>query len=539
MSSIINYIKKKINKAAWSSLPKVSSTVCRLPPPHILKPGARIAFVGTRRIQPADKIVDSMHQSCINSHHYRPLYFNSSAANEEQALNQRVMKATLPLSPLIVNFQHFVRTNLFEILPKKRIRSADITQYLLKSNSTPSVKKSIKEAYDKLFASGITYNSSLDHSTLYSYSTRKSFVKVESMLYNSEGGTKQKAPRLIQGAKPEFVAIVGPWFSNFQSHMKRVLNHKNFIHFTSGSTSRKMGAFMEGKTGNVFENDISAYDSSIGVPLCELEIWIAKQFGAPKAVLDLMQANISTHGYTQNGWKYSVDGTRKSGDPYTSCFNSLLNILLHLFVYQLNTNSTIQEMKEELSMLVQGDDNLMVHVGDTFDWKLHFAELGFETVSTYRPDLFHAEFCSSVIVPVVEGLTFVPKFGRVLAKFGYFIDPPTHTHPLSLIRGTCLGFGHLSNMPLFRDLIGSGLIYSRNHTAFKFKNEEHKYKFSAVTCNTTTTYYMSLRLGVSMTQFEHIEWAVSLIFAHPELSVDPFVRLLFDKDTDGPQVIYN
>jgi len=39
----------------------------------------------------------------------------------------------------------------------------------------------------------------------------------------------------------------------------------------------------------------------------------------------------STKGYGQQGLKYVVEGTRKSGDPNTSLGNTIINGLTHLF----------------------------------------------------------------------------------------------------------------------------------------------------------------------------------------------------------------
>jgi hypothetical protein len=529
--------KKGIAQKCWQLCERVASTTSNLLPPTLTKKGASISFVGTRKFQPADKISHTMYQTTYNTQHYKPLYFNSNIKNEEQALQQRVIKQTPELSPLKVNFEQFVRKHLFDILPYKRIRSDNIHTYLKNSNSSTSVKAKILIAYNALEQAGLNQKTSFTYDDLYKMTTRASFVKVEAMLYNSEGGTKQKAPRLIQGASPAFVALVGPWFSAFQRYMKQIMNKNYFAFFTSGANSRDMGKFFEGIQGNVFENDISAYDASIGKYLCDLEVWIAKQFKAPTAVIDLMTANIKTHGFTQNGWKYNVEGTRKSGDPYTSCFNSLLNVLMHCFVYFINNDVTIDELKEKIHMVVQGDDNLMIHQGEEFNWRGHFLELGFDTVSTYRSDLFEAEFCSSIVVPVAEGLTFIPKFGRVLAKFGYFINPPKNIHPKAIIKGVCLGFSNLTSIPFFKQLITTELFFSGNHPAYTDKRSvlEHKILYSKVTSTEMTDLYMAKRYGFSLTQLEQACDQLVLINVNV---THPFLKCLLDKDTDGPQVIY-
>lgn len=40
-----------------------------------------------------------------------------------------------------------------------------------------------------------------------------------------------------------------------------------------------------------------------------------------------------TKGFTKFGDMYQVDGMRKSGDPNTSCGNTLINGLTHMYIF--------------------------------------------------------------------------------------------------------------------------------------------------------------------------------------------------------------
>lgn len=465
---------------------------------------------------------------------YRPSYFSNNSHNEAVALEQRVLKEMIQPDPLIMGgFVQFVKTHLFDFIPKKKIRSDSISVYLKNSNATPATKRRVEQAHLDLTIQGVTGDTSLSYDRLRKLTSRKSFVKIENALYRSPLGFLEKGPRLIQGAQPGFIAIVGPWFSSFQRHLKRSWNEHNFIHFTSGSSSAKMGKHIDVENWNIFENDVSAYDASISLELGSLEVWVAEQFGAPRAVIDLMRANLMTHGMTSHGFSYSVPGTRKSGDPYTSCFNSMLNVFMHLFAFHVLSGREVRDMKHHIKFLVQGDDILCRHSGAQLSgWYDIFYQLGFKTESFYRQHLYDAEFCSSVCVPVEGGYSFVPKLGSVVTKLGYFISPP-NVPVKRLLKGVGLGFGHLDNLPLFSGLVSGILKYSGHVAPIYPKDFEHKYKFDRQVPNLRTTHAIYSRYGLTLEMGAELESALrERDFNHP------YVSLILDRDTSAPREIF-
>lgn len=506
-----------------------------MPSPDVLKDGAQIQLMPTANAKKEyDKTVFTQYQTAVDAGDYKPIYFNANQQNEKCALEARVLKATPGVDQDTMNaFVRFVKRHLSKILKFKHIKSDTIDEYLRNSNASPSVKQQVRESYDELESIGITVDSNLSRKFCRRATSRKSFVKVENQLYASEFGVKVKAPRLIQGARSEFIALVGPWFSSFQRYVKSKWNKDHFIYFTSGATTKEMGEYISGN-GQIFENDVSAYDASISKELCQLEIWIARQFGAPQAVLQLMLANIDTHGYTSCGWRYSVEGTRKSGDPYTSVFNSMLNALMHLFVFMKQTKLSISDARQSIKMLVQGDDNLMRHGGDRIVWRDTFLKLGFDTESIYRANLSEAEFCSSVLMPTKTGHTFVPKLGRVLAKFGYFINPPINVPPAAIIRGVCLGFGPLNVLPWFKSFLTNMLERYRSDRVHYLKDHEFKAKLVGFEIDDymDAVFYFTKRYDfdyTNLTDLCHELRTFSGVCDHP------LVKWVIARDTDGPK----
>lgn len=509
--------------------------MCRIPTPKQLKDGAQIQLMPQANCKKEyDQTTFTQYETAVSAGDYKPIYFNANQQNEKCALEARVLKATPPVDPETMRaFVRFVKRHLRKILKYKRVRADDIHEYLRNSNASPSVKAQIKTAYDELESIGVTADSNLSRKFCRRETSRKSFVKVENQMYSSEFGVKEKAPRLIQGARPNFIALVGPWFSSFQRYVKSKWNSDHFIYFTSGATTKQMGEYISGP-GQIFENDVSAYDSSICKDLCELEIWIARQYGAPTAVLQLMTANIETHGYTSCGWRYAVTGTRKSGDPYTSVFNSMLNALMHLFVFMRQTKLSINDARQSIRMLVQGDDNLMRHGGDRLLWRPTFLKLGFDTESIYRANLSEAEFCSSVLMPTKTGHTFVPKLGRVLAKFGYFINPPKNVPPAAIIRGVCLGFGPLNELPWFKSFLDNMLERYQSSTVYYLKDHEFKAKLVnfEVEDQMDAVFYFTKRYDFD---YEDLTNLCHELRTFGGTCDHPLVKWVIARDTDGPK----
>lgn len=374
---------------------------------------------------------------------YRPKCFAQNTHNVKQALEARCLRATQPVDqPTMDRAIAWIKRNFRHLVGKrKKIVSATFTTYIEKSNASPAVKSILIDTYNKLQSEGIDEDSILSKDQLHKFTIRKSFVKAdENVLYRSPFLSKNKACRLIQGAQPEFICLVGPWIMSLQSYFKKKWGVDNYITFTSGVTTDEAGKTITDGLDMwlILEDDIGTFDASVCEDLCNLEVWISNYYRAPRAVLDLMTRNIKTHGGAYGGFKYKVDGTRKSGDPYTSLFNSIINALLHVFIFCEIRQYTVIQAKLHIKMLVQGDDNLLRHSGGKIDFVAYMALLGFESEALYRNNLHEAEFCSSRLYYTNIGWVFGPKPGRVLSKFGLFINPPKLDKHV-LLRGAALG----------------------------------------------------------------------------------------------------
>lgn len=484
---------------------------------------------------------------------FTPFTYASNFQNEAAALALRALKVT-PLvdKPEMQRFCKWVKTvGLTALMPTFRKHwPASFASYIKNSNASPAVKAAVQRARSKLDMEGITENSVLCRTQLYKWTQRKAFIKMENNMYSTPLGTTWKPPRLIQGAQPEFVALVGPTFMTIQAEIKRCMSIKDSICFTSGVSSIDAANHVNIPGWNIFENDVSSWDASMDEELGNLECWIAGELGAGRAVTDLMKANVRTHGFTSHGCKYSIPGTRKSGDPFTSCFNSLLNALLHLYCFvrgQAERKDIFWDNRRALKrltleilrlirMLVQGDDDLAAYhpsLRPRFDLLL---KLGFKADNIHRNNIMEAEFCSCHMFRLKDGrLSFGPKMGRLLMKFLSFIEPPLHENPLSMARGVAIGhYPAASYIPGLKQVLDRVLFLTAGVKAVKPKNDDYKMKFElAEGLEIDNMYYMDQKYGNhGMVDYFREFWRTAEFGS--DLSLCNYHIVLFNRDSMGP-----
>jgi len=481
----------------------------------------------------------------FDTEQYSPEAFASNQHNEEQALYARVLAETIKPSDELPACIKWAKDNHAKLFPQMHsVKSVSFDVYISRSNASPSVKRILRKTYADMCKEGYDEDSSFTNAQLHAWTTRSSFVKVENNLYRSPLGVKDKAPRLIQGARPEFIVIVGPWIMAAQDLLKRRWNGKKDhpIMFTSGLSSEVISDFISEADGQILEDDLGKFDCTIRRDWCEYEVWLCEQWQAPRAVLALMRANINTHGYTHHGWKYACDGTRKSGDPYTSLMNSVINGLSHLYIFCKVREVTVDEVMFQrlIVMAVQGDDNIMRHAGEQISWQAPMGGLGFESEAKYRANLDTAEFCSNRFYRIADRWLLGPKPGRVLAKLGYIVNVPANVSRESMMRGVALGLRKNCNfIPPIRVVLDRVLTLTQGHQAwFQRGYTEHVVKVRAL-------YEATVDVGLHLS--EQYEWNCEMqrvfetVVNGLELGESyncAYADLLFDRDTSGPQRIF-
>jgi len=491
----------------------------------------------------ADRVKASQY-NFFNMRGYTPFTYASNLRNEVASLANRAQKITPePDSEIVDDFCKWVRHYLNELIPGfKKHWPVSNDKYLENSNATPTVKAAIRRAMDELQRDGIGFDTDLNRKQCFDWTRRKAFVKMENNLYCADGQVEWKPPRCIQGAHPKFIALVGPIMMTIQAELKRVLGPGFCTIFTSGVSSHVAAEHVNIPNWRIFENDVSSWDASICEELCKLECWIFERLGCGRACQKLMKANIRTHGVTTHGAKYSIRGTRKSGDPYTSCGNSLLNYLLHIYCLvrgpgsllgKWKTYRKIAHVQQKIRMLVQGDDNLMaIHPELEPDFSL-LLKLGFKSDNIWRKHIMLAEFCSCYVYRLKNGgVTFGPKLGRVMLKLCSFIEPPLYLDAMAVIKGVALGLMSAAiYVPGLKEVLNRLIVLTGKAAVVKPKDEEYKMLFTGgEPDHRENLFWHGLRYG-NLTSFQKF-WSTAKF---GDVLDNRDHLFMFNRETAGPQ----
>jgi hypothetical protein len=366
---------------------------------------------------------------------YSPIHFARNSANEYAAIRNRV---TCPLAfsrpGAYRQLWREVKKNISLLGLKFKVRPKSFNQWLLDLNSTPAVKAKYARVYAELVAKGITSDTKLTRQQLSKWVTRDCFIKVENLLYRTPAGLLEKAPRMICGGTPEFMVLVGPFISAVCDRLKRVWNSQHFLTWSSGMTGEKIGKWMDDSPYKKWEeDDVSKFDTSVDEEGCKFEANLYEYWGAPLATRQLIRANIRCSYTTQGGIRYKRVGTRKSGDPYTSLGNTLINILMHFATYCRQHKISWKQGAKEVRILACGDD-IVINAKRRTRWEDIKAEYGFKVVPVARKDKYDVTFCSAHFTPGQGGTVLLPNLARVVLKFGVFATN-AHIPYMSLLVG--------------------------------------------------------------------------------------------------------
>lgn len=484
------------------------------------------------------------------NHGYRPVCFSNNLHNERITIVNRVTVETpKPDEEFLRDFISWCKKNFKSLMNNKvkKIKPVSDEVYLARSNASPQMKQKWMETRDEMAANGYVGATDIDLALAWLWATRKLFIKKENLPYKTPAGMKNKAPRAIQGLKTlHYLVILGPWFMALQDHIKTIFNKSNWACFTSGVDAVDAAAVLE-EFWTVIEDDISTFDSSVDIKLCDFEVWMTEQFGATSIILKLMRANNKTHGVTMLGGKYWVPGARKSGDPFTSLYNTLLNIFMHAFILHKHYGWDLETIKQRTRMVAAGDDNLMTINAQAVDFVSYMKKLGFNSEAIVRHSLADAEFCSCRLFFLQGKWVFAPMAGKVLSKFGFLNNPPKNVSRESMLKGIATGLLRAcSFIPPIRAVIARVFELTANHKEYQGKLTRFKTDFWNMHFDLTAfdqhfdpDMYASLYLTYGWTYEMQInfESELSQVQLDDVIPKNSFVNILFDRDTAGPHVM--
>ncbi len=287
------------------------------------------------------------------------------------------------------------------------------------------------------------------------------FPKIEANIKSDTLGVEKIDPRAIQSNDPIHNVHVAPSIHTVSDILSSdwSIKEKRGIVYTSKVSAQCLGTYFDRAIKEpskiVIEGDYSRFDSSVHAGLLRLENQYYSMMGVPQTVLDSLENSITTEGYDKYSNAYKVLGTRHSGDPNTSCGNTLLQGLMSTYAFATTVNKenppSPQDTwdKLEINGMLLGDDSLFI-VADTTNVKqyvLNLRKLGVDLEPIVHRDLdaiYKPTFCSSRFYPVQNRDTgeittvLAPPIGRVLTKAGYYVNIPKTMKPLEILRGDAL-----------------------------------------------------------------------------------------------------
>jgi len=453
-----------------------------------------------------------------------PVVSADTAINEERAIIHRGLiapvvglrgawyKAGMLLRDIVPT--HIVRATPFEIWNSRFPRNRQKTQ---------------KEALETFinFPSAEAINRSCK---------RKAFVKREKLLKSSVTGVEDFDPRVIQGTGDLANSILGPWMHAFSKYLCKLWNQFSNITYAAGMNSDMLGKWMtrceeDGYTWYL-EIDYSRYDVSIALEALEVERDTYVRCGVGKWA-DLVLLNQQhVRGTSSHGHEYSCDGTRCSGDPNTSCGNSMLTVV-SVLVSLLESNS-IKDINE-VRILVMGDDSVVALKTRPYDSDLvdRLADLGLKAKVKLHQDADMVEFCSGRFWRIAENVrVFGPKPGRFLAKIMYSVTP--QSEGASWLKGVLSGVKQdVNHVPVVSHIVKHVLQLLPKGSA-KPKTEDHKFHVSREYTMTDYTVAQFCKIyGLSQSDIDSVRDYVNSIRFLPVLLSHPVLETLVDVDVVG------
>lgn len=182
-----------------------------------------------------------------------------------------------------------------------------------------------------------------------------------SMFVKAEKLPCGKPARTVQGRSPQYNIQVLPYFKAIES---RVFG---FTSLVNGNRSRIFGAGLSNDAAaelilekwNNFSDpvalsiDYSRFDKHVNVRLLELEHSVYRAaFPGDEKFSRMLRAQLVNKGCSASGaWKYSVQGTRASGDVNTLLGNCVINAAMVLGI--------AKRRNLRLDLLVVGDDSVL------------------------------------------------------------------------------------------------------------------------------------------------------------------------------------
>nr|WKV33690.1 MAG: RNA-dependent RNA polymerase [Riboviria sp.] len=205
---------------------------------------------------------------------------------------------------------------------------------------------------------------------------------------------KDKVPRAIQYRRPEYNLCI----ARFLRPIEKVLfnmQSKGRRWFAKGRSLQQRASdilYIYNSFDNpvIYNLDYAKFDSCVTIPHLKMLHKFYLSIFPSRTLYNLLQHQLHNVGFSQQGLRYSVDGTRMSGDYDTSLGNSLLNLLVILMLSEYHG--------VQIHAYIDGDDALLFTENTSKEITADmFRCYGLEA-ELERVDLAGLEFCQTKLI---------------------------------------------------------------------------------------------------------------------------------------------
>lgn len=388
-------------------------------------------------------------------------YYNSCYCNEYSALMGRHLLHPLPVSKTWNTA--YARLEDFYRIVADSMRSDALAMSepeVVFSQTRPDKVKRYIKAYNNILSRRLTPDERSSHIS--------AFVKYEK--WDMEKVLAGKPPRMIQFRSYEYLYTLKAWMLDHCNQMKvtsaalpsgQLLRTCFTKNFTNEESCALMKAAWDSYTNPVaLCLDHSKFDGHYGVKLLELEHKFWHWRYGSKQLDALLKRQLDNKGWTQGGIKYTVRGTRASGEFTTSEGNGISNLgMLTAFMNEHGFKA--------FHVFVNGDDSVVIgedEISVVADNLGYFNNFGMETeMDVAAKEFCDINYCQQKPVQVGGVWRFVKEWQRSIARsalmeYRYYGAPQRYLAGTALCDLACFAGVPILQAWAIRRLRDSGFI---------------------------------------------------------------------------------
>lgn len=388
-------------------------------------------------VGPIDLFRPAAHLIGIGNIAQLPVPVAANATNLTTALRNRFIH-DIPLHDPKVwqKFEEFVEHNRERLLPGLKPQPPiPFEQWV--SNFPPYKRERLRKA-----------KAQIDTNTARRPKVSGVFTKWEKTMMSVDQLPMLKVPRPIVPWADTLNVDLGPFIHGAYQQVKSIWHPQNWLTYGAGLDGIELGAWFKPLYPNgddfttsmqwvKFDNDMTTYDRCQHSGCFHLAEKVFQWAGISGAAASAYRTQFQTELRSRYGHLVSLWYNMKSGVPNTALQNTILNILMHAFVYSVVLRLPVSQLRHVVRILGNGDDNISMvkieaihaagHTPATFQARCDslFRQLGMLPKMNVRADHeMQVNGCNLTFAQVAGMVSPVatPMLGRLGPKLAWSID---------------------------------------------------------------------------------------------------------------------